>query len=242
MAPSTHIHLRLRRPIVSIVWLAHSLLLVSPFIALSSTAPAAPIEFAFEATIDTVVMGIPFDLGLDYQVGDKITGKFMFDPIAGDGEMYLESQQPYKFSLDVNGHQFKVESFEIQSVNDSPTSDFLPVHVSDFLVLGSGGLTPINASAFPNLDPTRSNVRMELYGPDDVLSTASVPPSLLVWNSFDLRRPLIVTFRDGLGGATGFQAMVEQFRAVPEPTGYQIAWILSLSTLAIQRRVRFALY
>ena len=71
------------------------LLLVVTLLASNNLVNAAPVTLAFDAQIDAVPPGIPFDSGLDYQVGDIVKGRFTFDPQVGMDNMYLLAPQSH---------------------------------------------------------------------------------------------------------------------------------------------------
>lgn len=194
-----------------------ALLLSIVFGMIRSSGEAAPITLAFEARIDEVISGIPFDLGLDYHVGDVVSGKFTFHPLAGDGGMYLEAPQLHELSLNINGNVFWTPQFGILSVNNGLMFEPPPAIVVDRLHVGSGKLAAAFPAAFPNLDPTQSGLKMELWGTLDVLPSASIPANVADWNALILQRRLTVFFANGTGDLVGFFATVGPFTTIPEP-------------------------
>src|SRR4029078_13352196 len=107
-------------------------------------AESAPITLSFDATIHTVFPGIPFDSGVNFAVDDIIHGRFTFEPQTSPGDMYLLATQAYELAIDVNGTELTTQGFQLESVNNSPISEFTPVNEVDVLVLGAGELSPIN--------------------------------------------------------------------------------------------------
>jgi hypothetical protein len=207
----------------------------------SARQPAAPISFHFDATIGTVYDAIPFDSGLNFALGDTISGEFSFDPVPGDGSMLFDSHQPHEFSFNINGAIFTSPNFEIEAVNNAPISDFDLASIVDILRVGAGGLLADVPTNYPNLDPQFSNFRMTLYGPFNSSTQASVPPEAADWNSFNLWRSIEVSFGDGKGHSVGFQAFVAPFSEIPEPTAEAIAWLAIGSLFGVssglQRRI-----
>jgi hypothetical protein len=218
-------------------------MLVGMLLASSDLVQAAPVTLAFEATINTVIPGIPFDSGLDYRVGDVVKGRFTFDPQIGTDNMYLLAPQPHELVLDIHGAVFATPGFQIESVNDSSISDFDLASVVDILNVGAGGLSPANSATFPNLDPHQSSFRLTLYGPQTIygpaiaLQIASLPANVADWNTFTIWRQLSVAFGDGKGGAIGFQATVGPFTAVPEPASGELASLLVAFGLLKHRQI-----
>lgn len=205
-----------------------------------SLVQAAPITFTFEATINSVYVGIPFNLGIDYQVGDVVAGKFAFDPLEGDGSTAVRVLQPHDFLLNVNGAVFATPSFEIESVNDALLiAEYSPASVVDILAAGGAGLSAANPADFPNLSLTQSSFLMRLDGPESALPIASVPANASDWNSFNLSRQMIVSFRDGNGGAIGFQATVGDFVVLPEPSSLLGSLLGILILLTHHRQIVF---
>ncbi len=202
-----------------------------------STAWAAPVTFGFEAEIDRL-SGIPFDSGINFSVGDIISGQFTFDPSAGDGTTHFVGIQPHSFGLNINGVAVSVPTFSIEVFNDTPILDFPPTSQVDSIKLGAGDLAPLQPELFPNIDATVSNFRMEFLAPTFSLDQASIPGSAAVWNEFVLRRQLSVRFRSGSGDVVGFHATVRPFFAIPEPTPGQLVFTAFVLFFAANRLVR----
>jgi hypothetical protein len=200
-------------------------------------ARAEPITFRFEAEINTMFPGIPFNSGIDYAPDDVISGQFTFEPTPGNGSMLFEVTQPHLFTLNINGVELSVPTYDIHAVNNSPISDFPPASVIDSMLIGAGNLAPEQADLYPNIDPGTSSFRITLFSPADVLSQAGVPEAVVTWNEFDLTRQINVTFRNGMGGAIGFQATIGAFSVVPEPASYGMllaflaSWWVMINTI-----------
>lgn len=198
---------------------ALTFLVCGPFLlAFCTTATAAPVTLRFEAEIGTIAAGLPFDSGIEYSLGDIVTGQMTFEPVVGNGGMLFESQQPFDFQLNINGVELAAPSFTIESVDGAAITDFPPADHIDSLTLAGGGLSPIVPDSLPNLDAESSGFRMALFGPTSAIQQVEVPASVATWNDFSLWRQLSVSFRDGNGGAVGFQASVGSFAVVPEPS------------------------
>ncbi len=204
------------------------------------TLQAAPMTFAFEAEISSVSLGIPFDSGIDFSVGDTISGQFTFEPFEEDCAVTSGPIQPLgctrlqsnTFLVDVNGTEIESSSYEINVLNNGGVTGF--PQLTDLLQPRGGGLMSQSAAGSINIDSASSGFSMSLVGPTDSIEFASIPGSPLAWNQFNLERSLNITLRDGHGGAIGFQADVSQFFVIPEPSCLCLA-ILALATCTAPR-------
>jgi hypothetical protein len=204
---------------------------------------AVPVTFRFDATIGTVPPGIPFDAGIDFALGDIISGKFTFDPSDGDGSMSFRAVQPYNFLLNINGTLLFTPTFEIEATNnlfiisDCPTGvDCLSGFV-DELIVGGGGLAGVEDEPALGFEPSQSGFSILLDGMATVLGQASHPPTAEVWNDFDLRRQIAVFFEDGSGGAMAFVATIGEFMTIPEPPSAGLSVrVAALMSLNCRRR------
>lgn len=201
------------RPNLKHLWV----LLAGVFCAASAPSKAAPITLAFEATIGTVFTGIPFDSGIDFHMGDVVSGRITFDPLPGDGSHIVRVLQPHPFTLYIGGNFFSSPNIEIESINDADAVEFPIAGLIDVLNTGGSGLSPANPAAFPKLSPQHCDFVIWLNGPGSVLAMASVPADVTDWNEFNLWRQMVVSFGDGKGGVMGFQATLGQFVVIPEP-------------------------
>lgn len=181
-------------------------------------AQAGQVTFAFNATVHSVANGIPFDSGLAYSEGDLVFGSFTFDSNEGSGGMNLDTSQPYSFCLVINGKALSVPSFDISSINNAAIEDVPGISTIDSLVLGAAGLTPLSSGI--NVDSGSSGFRITLFGLASTYVSAQIPSESSVWNSFSIWKDLNVSLRDGNGGAIGFQASINEFQRVPEPTSF----------------------
>jgi hypothetical protein len=196
----------------------------------------------FDATIGTVAPGIPFDSGVQFALGDTISGEFTFEAAEGDGSQSFSATQLYTFSLDINGVRLAAPSFEIEGIDDVLViSDFPPSGVLDQLILGANGLSPTENMQNSSIDPTNSGFAVRLYGPASILSQGAHPLAN-VWNDFDLLRQINVFFRNGLGGAVAFQATVGDFSLVPEPSFCGLLPLIAATLLCRYRQLRVGLH
>ena len=185
---------------------------------LATPVSGAPITFAFEAEIGIIFSGIPFDSGIDFEVGDVILGQFTFDPSEGDGTNPFTKEQTRDFSLNINGTVLTAPKYQIRSWNDNAITDFPPSSVVDDLFVSGASLSPENRLLIPAMNPAQSFFRMSLLGNSDLLPNARHPESVAIWNAFGFERQITVRLRDIKGGSVAFQATVGPFVAVPEPS------------------------
>jgi len=212
---------------------------------MSSTLEAAPVTFAFDAEISSVSLGIPFDSGIDFSVGDTISGQFTFQPFEencaiADGPFQpfgCTKPQLFSFSMEIDGINLSVNSYEIDTLNNTGVFDGAGPVVQDFLEPRGRGLSPAEASRPISIDPASSGFGMMLRGGASSINFASIPGSPDVWNQFNLERSLNIFVLDGNGGVIRIRAVVGQFSIVPEPTSLALAMtFISISTMLARRR------
>jgi hypothetical protein len=194
-------------------------------VAANCEVGAAPVTLQFNATIDTVFTGNPFDSGVSFVAGDIVLGKFTFEPIGGDGTSSIRVSQNHTFRVSVDGVELASESYEITADDDDYVFDFEPATILDQLELRGIGIGAVDQTGGTNIDPRRSSFEMNLWadsplmmGSVDVLEPAHIPEALDKWNAFDAWRNLQLILRDGQGGSVGFSATVRDFFPIPEPS------------------------
>lgn len=214
-------------------------------IALTLVSPqvrAAPVTLAFEAEIVRVFDTVPFDAGVSFDLGDRVTGRFTFEPdeVGGGGipgiPTAFESQQSGRAFITVNGVEFSTPEaatgITIQSFNDSFSTRF---GILDNITVGSQ-LAPTPDDAAPNVES--AGMALFLEGDADAMPGAIIPADPGVWNQLlNFDRRLRLTLRDGSDGSVGFVADLTpgSFAVIPEPT----AWMLvSVPVLAVRFRQR----
>lgn len=189
-------------------------------------AEAAPVTFAFDATITEVFPGVPFNFPLTYQVGDSITGKFTFEPEQAPPNAFkFESLQPYDLKLEISGTVLTSPGYGIR-VADEVYFSHAPWNVADVINVGSfldGDITiPPPVLTLPGSVPFRFRVTLELIGADNPISDPDITSDPSLWNSFDSERTINVGFSASTPGSTGsvaFKAIVGEMLLVPEPSG-----------------------
>jgi len=211
----------------------------------SSVLQAAPVTFAFKASVDSISSGASFDSEIDLTVGDEITGRFTFDPNAGDGNSPFEVIQPYAFSVVFNGVKLSSAAYETTSRDDVhldvDCSDLAcpGFATSDSLSLKGSNLMEVGNLILSNLDADSSGFQMQLeewfghpfWGGMNILDSANIPADIGTWNQFS-GRSLKVWLGDGQGGSLSMNATVGQFTVVPEPSSGTLIFLIVISGLA----------
>ena len=113
----------------------------------SSRVHAAPVTLQFNGTIKTIYPAIPFDAGIEFALGDSISGEFMFDPAAGDGSKSFSAVQPYNFFLNISGVTLVAPSFGIEAIDNAFVVSDCPAGVDCF----SGGAAFSSSSSSASL-------------------------------------------------------------------------------------------
>lgn len=202
--------------------------LIAAVCVLGTTAAtqAAPVTLAFEAEVTALSVGVPYDSGVVFSVGDIITGKLEYEYDSSTA-MTLTSFQPHVTTVMVNGTLLESLEHETQVVNDSPIADFPPASLIDSVRIFSGPLRVSHSDNQTVVDADSSGLRFTLFGTSSTLSSAAIPQTVEQWNSFSLRRQLSLSLRNGSGGVVGFGATVREFTVVPEPSSLVTALIAS---------------
>lgn len=199
----------------------------------AGSASSAPITLGFEAEIDRIAPGVPYESGVDSAVGDVISGTFTFDPQAReDDRIQLVTTQPYAAELRINGTTLRTDAYQAEAANNSPISDFPPASVVDSVTVAGDGLVVVRSVGQTFVNPDASFFRMRLFGEADTFEPARLPAAVEQWNQLSLRRQLTVSLHGSQGGVVGFQATVRQFRVVPEPTSHLLAALSFVARLA----------
>lgn len=204
-----------------------------------------PVTFRFNATIDSVFPGNPFDSGVTFTAGDVVYGRFTFEPNNGDGSSSITVPQHHSFVVSVNGLELASERYEITADDDDFVFDFEQAAILDQLEFAGDRISAFDEMADVNIDPSRSSFAMNLWadspfmmGQVGVLEPALIPVSLETWNQLDAWRNLQLILRDGEGGLVGFSATVGNFLQIPEPSGAVLALSVVLGALLARSRLR----
>jgi hypothetical protein len=214
-------------------------IVASIFVAATNVVHAAPVTLRFEAEIDRV-SGSDFDSGIEFVVGDVVSGQFTYDPNPGDGETPLTVPQPYHFSIAINGVELASPSYEITADDDDLVTDFEVGSIFDQLELVGAGLSAFDVTADIDIDPLQSTFGLDLWGASDfadILETAQIPSNVEIWNQFDTWRHFRVTLRNGEGGVSGFSATVGDFSQVPEPASVCLSLSAAIGVFMLRCRM-----
>jgi hypothetical protein len=190
-----------------------------PLLLVTSLAPfsagfAAPLTLSFRAVITSVLAGESSDVGMDFDVGDPLLGRFTFEPAESvTGDILFTTFQMYPFALNINGVAAASSGFELSAFNDAGIDDFPPASIVDGLELAAF----FSHSSAPTINPSRSGMRMFLKSDVSVLSEKNYPSDADTWNAFHLERQLILRLQGFNGEFVGAQALIEDFAIVPEP-------------------------
>jgi hypothetical protein len=203
------------------------------------------VTFRFEAEIGTIFPGIPFDSGIDYAVGDVITGQFTFEPAYGLPESLLVVVQPYSAVLKISGFAFQTPNLLRDLTLESFDNAFYEVDCStlctgfqnerDTLAVG-GSLAPVSSEFLPYISPLRSSFRISLHGDPSILDQALLPLDSATWNEFVIEQQINVSIRGHENGVMGFQATITQFTTIPEPSSTLLGFGLFMCARLIGAR------
>lgn len=182
---------------------------------------AAPITLIFDAEITNVPTGSPFDLGINYQVGDIIQGRLVLEPGVGNpiNDVGVGADQDFAFDLIVNGTALNTVGYEIVAFNDSTNFDSENGQLLDGLTVSCREVSCVpNLVTLPQGEPFRVRFDMQLVGNSSIWSVPEITGDTNVWNAFSVRRFMHVGFDNVGPGSMGFDAVVRQFTLVPEPS------------------------
>lgn len=203
-------------------------------IGIVPTLHAAPITFTFEAEIDHVFSGIPFESGIDFEAGDVISGHLTFDPSEADGSNPFTEVQEYNFLLNINGTFLTTSNYQIRAWADNVIFDYPPTSVIDDIFVSGSGFSSNNSVLVPAIDPSQSFFRMSLYGYSDAFLSAHIPGNAEIWNVLGLGRQITVRLRNVNGGSVTLQATVSNFLEVPEQSSTRLTLFGMMICLVIR--------
>jgi len=200
-------------------------------LTLSNQAVAVPITIGFDATVTVGTPGFPFELPFTVTVGDKITGRFTFEPGVGDPvEIRREFPQSENFVVLIDGVTLSSSAYSIAVHNDEIFFENTSAQRS-FDIIEVGCSRPgLSISCNPEvIDLGEGNLfsfrpLLSLVGSTDILSDTGIPTDVRAWNDLDTSAVLQINF-DGLGSGgsgigvfLGVIARVNNFWVVPEPS------------------------
>jgi hypothetical protein len=204
------------------------------------TLKGAPITFRFDAEITNLLFETPFNLRLEYGVGDRIQGKFTFEPGPGIpiNSLAVSAEQPYALEFDIHGTAVNTAGYTIRAFNDSIPYDSELEIPRDGITLGCREASCIpNIVTLPGGEPFKVRSEMSLFGDSSVWSTPSIISDSETWNAFALRRHMTLAFDDLGPGIMGFDAVIGQIVQVPESSSINYV-MLSLMYIMPFRRER----
>jgi hypothetical protein len=208
------------------MWLFGFAAVLTNFDGIGNTSQAAPITFRFDATVRAPRQGfemrLPPNWNLSLQEGDAISGTFTFEPFdATTGTSRSVLYQPFDFSIDIKSRtlstsEYGIEVFDDRLLEDAPQpSDNINVGCS---YLGGGvECMPRTVSVS---DPVEWSFGFALFGEPRILDGADIPSDPLIWEQLLAEKTMLVTFTLPVGPQSyyGFQATIETFKVVPEPS------------------------
>lgn len=193
-------------------------------------ASAGLVTFGFNAEITTVFLGSPFDLPVNFAVGDTVSGRITFESGSGlpTSENGRVSEQGLDLELGIDDIKFNSSSFTIQLVDDAPPSKEHPLPgPGDLIVLGCSSLNFGDCDPFATDlgkgEPFRLRPNITLIGDAAALDGAFLPGDPAIWNRLTDSRRLLVGFDNYGVGSIGFQAQVGDFSVIPEASSLRLA-------------------
>jgi hypothetical protein len=221
-------------------------LAVGLFVFVSPTySDAAPVTFRFDATITNVFEAAPFDLPIQYEIGDVIHAKMTFEPLATTTllDSTVATVQFFKFNFDINGTAVGTSRYGLKILDNGAILDtpWAGDPVFDIFTAGSSinpdfPLPLPDTISIPGGDPFGLSLHLELIGNTATVDAGEIVLSQHQINDFSLRRTLSLGFDASGPGSMGLQATVGTFAIVPEPTS-TLMFAFGLSSLLAFRRL-----
>lgn len=220
--------------------------LICLYAALAASQPvaAAPLTLAFEAEIDDVFRSTSTTIDLEIGPGDKVTGKFTFEPFfLPPLQNPLERQdvevfQQYRASVQLGEKSLQTPSapasLTLTAVNNAFVLDDQDV-LQDSVQFG-GELIQTDTYTWPSLGS--AELQMELWGHSALLRSAGIPGDVAVLNQFEFLRSLRVTLVDASGELLVVRATIGGFTAVPEPLTGGTALLMVACGVCLATRLR----
>lgn len=209
------------------------------FSAIAVSLMAEPVTLRFDAEIgprrpDSEPIELPFS----FAEGDKLIGKFRFDPVDVPPETQaIEAAQPYEIEFTIDGFTFGTTGYLI-AVGDDVVGDDIPVSFDDIRVRCSvGGPDVCGERLLAGPGSPEFFFSFRISGDVGVLEGADIPGDAAVWNNFDNQTSLSLAFQDQTTKEIdGLRAFNLTFTNVPEPA---TVWLLVLPlTLLLLRDIR----
>jgi hypothetical protein len=198
-------------------------------------------------------VGNEFQLPFTYQIGDVISGKLTFEPNVGTptGDNTIKADQFHELQFDINGTVFGTSRYSVQVLdNDLVIADDLDTSngvVVDTMILecatsSSQSCIP-DPITVPGGDPFSINARLALTGDNSILDMPTISEDPAVWNLFNFRRWLNLSFGNETGGSMTMLATVHEFSTAPEPSNLSVTigmfiWSFAASRLRQKQKRR----
>jgi len=206
---------------------------------------AAPVTFAFEATVIQIVdKSGPKDLPFTVESGDVLKGKFTFEPVDAEPailgsppgpEFIVESStnttQELGFSVMLGDTILATSKYSLraidnrQAISESDIPSFFDIIGPSCHVCTQGTISGVDSEVIWGFS-------MTLSGDESVLSGADIPASPEEWNQFARRRISITFQKQGVVGEMRAFAQIGQFTLVPEPSSSSLILSVVVSGLA----------
>ncbi len=213
---------------------------VLPFLAVLSVAfllgaqttlQAAPVTFAFEAEVASVIdsgggAGLPFTVA----VGDALFSSFELDSFSG-GPGYAQTGA---LSFEIAGNEFSLEGFLVTVENDH-VPDAVPLRgsiadplntpivdqgpgVSDRLSLSCDSPFSLTCALLNGSGNIEFSPQIALFGDQTLIDSTELFTDPAIWNMFSFRE-MSLLFRNGTTeGTTRIGVYIGPLSFVPEPT------------------------
>jgi hypothetical protein len=175
-------------------------------------------------------LGSPFDLPFEFQVGDTISGKFIFEPGAGVAvnDIAVGSDQSLPFEFNIDGTLVLTSGYRIVAFDDSVDYDSeRPPYDGLVLSCREASCAP-DVVTLPDSEPFKVRWEMRLTGSSSTWSTPQIFGEVNLWNALADERRIHVSFDNVGPGSVGFDALVSSMSEVPEPA---LAGVLLVSAI-----------
>jgi hypothetical protein len=194
--------------------------------AYCAVSHAAPITLRFEAVVGPPRQGtFPIQLPFSFAEGDRISGRFTFEPLDVPSEIsQTSSNQGFPIRFEIDQVVLQSAHYEIH-VEDNLVSDDGPIPRDQILLQCLGSGTPCVPEPIEQASHVQWSFSWTFSGHGGVLHGADIPGNVETWNQF-LPNTILLSFQDRTTGrGTGFQAEVGNVAIVPEPSTIRLTAI-----------------
>ncbi len=209
-----------------------------------SAVEAAPVTFAFEAEVASVIevnwgAGVPFAVNVD----DVLVSSFELDSFSGGPQRI----QTGALSFEVAGYEFSLTGFVLTVENDDapdaiPLRGRLAAPLNTPIVDQAPGIT--DSLFFSCIDPFDLSCgslagnedivfgpRIALIGDRTVHASTELTTDLTIWNAFSFRELVLLFRNESTGGTTRIGAYVGSVSQIPEPASGILAILCGVLVL-----------